>query len=875
VNRFSQWFERSRIYDDVAQEIREHLLEKTAALVEAGMTPEAADLAARREFGSVTSIEEQSREAWGWRWLEDCASDLRFGARQLGRHPALALAAIVTLALGIGANTAIFTAVRTVLLRPLPFKESDRLVLVSEYKPGNVDKTGSPLLRYRERAAQSVVFEEVGGYWDVSGGNGMVFGTNQSAERLQFSIVTGSLFSLLGVQPAIGRSFAPEEELPGGARVFLASDGLYRRELGGDPHAIGKAFRLDGESYTLIGVLPPDFNFPLRCDVWIPVGVLGTSPLHDRVSHQFWMLGRLRPGITVSDAQTQLETIQQRLANVYPATDANWHVRVTGLLQNFVGDVRTALWVLMAAVAFVLLIACTNVVNLLLARAVARQKEFAVRTALGAGRGRLLRQALTETTLIVAAGTILALLLAELGMSAMIRLGAASIPRLDRPHLDAAVLAFSAALGVVVTAFMGLAPVLQASGAAPAESLQAGGQRVGGISRRSRGSRNVLIAFEVAMTALLLSAAGVMLRSFQQLRSVDPGFRSGNLVTMKIALPDALYPRREQRTMFLQTLLARLNATPGIGIAAATDRLPLSGDRNWGGINIVGRPLLDSAHAPAVEGRAVSANYFQTVGIALLRGRIFTEADEGQDHPVVVINQAMAQKFWPGEDPVGQAIVSPYEPTAPPRRIVGVVSNVKDSALDADSPPEMYGTVGWWNEMNVVLRSGLELNAVVAAVRSHVDALDRSVPVYDARKMDDLLTHSIARQRFEMYLLSLFASIAVALAAIGIYGVLAFVVSCRTQEMGIRLALGATPARAMALVLSQGMKLVVLGLVSGLMASWFVLRLMRDLLFRVSTADPLTFAGVALTLMVVGVLACLLPAKRAMRVDPIVALRSE
>jgi predicted permease len=874
MSRITQFFSRSRAYEDLSREIRQHLREKTEALVEAGMTRDDAERAARRAFGNVTALEEEAHDAWGWRWLEDFVVDVRYGVRQLHRNRVLTVAAVVTLALGIGANTAIFTAVQTVLLRPLPFKDPDRLVLVTEYKPDNVSKTGSPLARYRERAAENRVFDEIGGYWNVSGGNGMVFDVGGTAERVQFSIVTSSFLSLLGVQPILGRNFSPSEDAPGGAKVFIASHPLWTRLLGGDPQAIGKSFRLDGEPYTLIGVAPLDFRFPSACDVWTSIGTLGASSLTDRVSHQFWTLGRLRSGVTVAQAQAQLDVIQQRLADHYPGTDANWHVLVRPLLEDVVGNVRTSLWVLMAAVAFVLLIACTNVVNLLLARAVAREKEFAVRTALGAARERLLRQAFSETLLIVLGGTALAFVLAHWALKAIIAIGAGAIPRFEQPHLNSVVLAFSTALALVITWVVGLAPALHTARVPFAESLQAG-QRAGTLSRRSRRSRNGLVVFEVALTVLLLIAAGLMLRTFQQLRNVEPGFRPEQLVTMRIALPDALYPSTEQRSAFLETLLERLNATPGIRTVAATDRLPLSGDTNWGGINIVGRPLLDSAHAPAVEARAVSANYFRTVGIPLLRGREFSDADLVQDHPVILINQAMADKFWPGEDPIGKAVVSPYRPTVPPRIIVGIVGNVKDFSLDAESPPEMYGPIRWWNEVNLVLRSPLETTALAAAVRAQVGAFDRNVPVYDATRMEELVVRSIARQRFELFLLAIFASIALVLAAVGIYGVLAFSVSGRTQEIGVRLALGATPSSTIALVLSQGMRSVFVGIAAGMMTSLMLARLIRGLLFQVSPADPLTFVAVALLVTMIGVAACLVPARRAARIDATVALRNE
>ena len=874
MSRIVQFFRRSRTYEDLSRELQQHLREKADSLVDAGMNRDEAESAARREFGNVTAIEEQARDAWGWRGIEDFVADVRYGARQLNRNRLVTFAAIVTLALGIGANTAIFTAIETVLLRPLPFKDPARLVLVSEYNPGNVSKTGSPLTRYRERAAQNRVFDETGGYWNVSGGNGMVFDVGETAERIQFSIVTSSFFSILGAQPILGRSFSPSEDAPGSAKVFIASYSLWNRSLAGDPQAIGKSFRLDGEPYTLIGVAPPAFRFPSACDVWTSVGTLGVASLTDRVSHQFWMLGRLRSGVTVAQAQAQLDVIQQRLGASYPATDANWHVLVRPLLDEFVGNVRTSLWVLMGAVAFVLLIACTNVVNLLLARGVTREKEFAVRTALGAGRERLLRQAFSETLLIVLAGTTLAFVLAHWGLKAIVIVSAGAIPRFEQPRLDGVVLAFSTALALVITCAVGLAPALQTSRVPFAESLQ-GGQRAGTLSRRSRGSRNVLIVLEVALTVLLLTAAGLMLRSFQQLRKVEPGFRPEQLVSIRIALPDALYPSTEQRSAFLETLLERLNATPGIHTVAATDRLPLSGETNWGGVNIVGRPRLDSAHAPVVEARAVSANYFRTVGIPLLRGREFTDADLVQDHSVILINQAMAEKFWPGEDPIGRAVVSLYRPGAPPRSIIGIVGNVKDVSLDAESAPEMYGPIRWWNQMNLVLRSQLDVAALTAAVRAQVAHLDRNVPVYGAISMDELAVRSIARQRFELFLLALFALMALVLAAVGIYGVLAFSVSARTHEIGVRLALGATPGATTALVLSQGMRSVLFGIAAGTCMSLILVRLIQGLLFQVSPADPLTFAGVALLVTTIGVLACLVPSLRAARVDAMVALRSE
>ena len=805
-------------------------------------------------------------------WIADFFADARHGARQLLRNPLLALVCVLTLALGIGANTAIFSAVYAALLRPLPFPDPGRLVLVSEYRPGNVAKTGSPYGRYLERAAQNTVFQQTAAYWHVSGGDGVVFGASGSAERLQFSIVTNSFFRMVGAQPRIGRTFSEAEDRPANVKVFLASDALWHRLMGGDARAIGQSFLLDGEAYTLIGVLPPGFAFPSGCDLWLPIGNLVPSYGHDRRSHQFWTIGLLRPRVSLAQAQADLDTLQQRMAQDYPATDAEWRVRVTPLLDEFVGDARRMLWVLFAAVGFILLIACSNVANLLLARAAAREKEFAVRAALGASRGRLVRQAIAETLLLAGGGTLVALALAYAALRGILALSAGSIPRLEHPQVSGAVLAFSAVLAIVTTLLVGIAPGLYASRAGAA--LQTA-QRSDTASRGSTRLQSALVISEVAITLLLLAGAGLMLRSFQQLRAVDPGFRPQELTALRLALPEAQYPKAEQRTAFLREVLRRLNTSAGIEMAAAADRLPLSGENNWGGVNIVGRPLLDAAHAPSVESRSISANYFRAMGIPLLRGREFTDAEVADRRPVAIINRAMAEQFWPGADPIGQRIASPFHPEREAREIIGVVGDVKDFALDAQSPPEMYSPYDYWTVMNAVVRSRLPQSQVADAVRRDVAALDRGVAVYDVTGLDEMVHHSVARQRFELLLLGLFASVALALAAVGIDGVLAFMVNRRRSEMGVRLALGASPRQVLWLVMRQGMRLVLMGLAAGAFAALLLMRALQALLFRVSTADPLTFAVVATLLSAIAAVACCIPARRAMRVDPMVALRSE
>ena len=790
--------------------------------------------------------------------------DLLVAVRFLRKSPAFAAAAVLTLALGIGANAAVFSVIYWVLLRPLPFPDPDRLVLVSEYSPGNVAKTGSPLVRYRTRA-ESAVFEQTAAYWDVSGGNGLVFGANASAERLQFSIVTSAFVPILGVRPALGRAFTRDEDEPGAnAKVFLASDALWRGVLAADRSALGKTFLLDGEPHTLIGVLPPDFHYPAECAIWLPVGALAAPTLQDRSSHQFRMLARLRPGIPLVRAQAEMDVIQNRLAQAYPASDANWRVAVRPLLEETVGNVRASLWILFAAVGCVLLIACANVVNLLLARISAREREFAIRVALGAGRARILRQSFAETFLLVACGSALALLFANAAIDALAALSAGAIPRFEQLRLSIPAVLFLAGTALASTLLVGLAPGLHASRLALGGSMR--------VTPRA-GLRNALVVAEVAITVLLLSGGGGMLRSFQHLRHVDPGFQPKGVTAIRIALPDGpLYPGTAPRVAFLHQLLAALNTSPGIPIAAAADRLPLSGETNWGRINVEGRPPLDAAHAPSVEGRAISPNYFHAMGIPLLRGRTFTDEDVASQRRVVIVNRAMAERFWPGADPIGRRVSSAYRPDQP-HEIVGIIENIKDSALAADAPAEIYTPYGCWIAMNLVLRSSLDPTSLFATVRAQAARLDRGVPVYDARPMVDVVDRSLSRQRFESLLLAVFAVLALVLSAVGIYGLLAFAVSTRTQEIGIRIALGAQPRSVLALVLSHGMKLVGAGLVAGTVASLALTRALAGLFYSVSPNDPLTLIAVSILLAVAGALACWIPARRALSVHPATALR--
>jgi len=801
----------------------------------------------------------------------DLLADLRFGLRQLVRTPVASAACILTLALGIGANTAIFSVVHSILLRSLPFHNADRLVDLTEYKLHGVDTGGASYPDYLAWKAQNTVFEETAAYFLINASNDIALGGPSSTERERYSTVTNSFFTLLGVQPTLGHGFSVGDELPGGAKVFLISDAVWRSVFAADPHALYKNYLLDGETYTLIGVMPPAFDFPKDCGVWVPVSTLGNFGLQDRVSHPYHVLGRLRPAVNLAQAQAQLETIQENQAKLYPATDADWHVRAKPLLNEIVGDVQTSLFVLLGAVGFILLIACTNVANLLLARALAREKEFAIRSALGAAPARLLRQNLTEAFLVVCFSLVLAVLFAKWGLALTVGLTSVHLPRVESFQLNIPVLAFVSAIAALTTVLVGLAPALHASTPDPQQALRDGRSNIG-LGLRGQKLGNALVVSEVALALLLLCGAGLMLRSFVQLIRVNPGFQTEHLLTMKIALPSGTYPKLEQTRGYLDRLMERLQVLPGVQSAAAASTLPLSGESDWGTFLLADGTAPDWSKASAADWRGVTPDFFQTLRIPLLRGREFTPDDANKQN-AVIINQAAAQKFWPGADPLGRTVFIGHENR--PHEIVGIVANVKGTGLNAAFKPEMYTPLrGFWYAF-LALRTNQDPSQLAGVVREEIAALDRGVPVYQVATMDQLLSASVATQRFDLFLLVLFAVLAVTLAAIGIYSVLAFGVSRRTREIGIRLALGAHPRDVLRLLVRQGMQLVFSGIALGIAGALALTRLMASLLYGVSASDPITFLAVSLLLTAVALLACYLPARRAMRLDPITILRSE
>jgi putative ABC transport system permease protein len=828
-------------------------------------------LAASPDASCGAASETYSRPAWGSGWLADFFFDLRYGVRQLRASPLLVAVCVLTLALGIGANAAIFSVVHAVLLRSLPFKDADRLVDLTEYKPRGVDSSGVSFPDYLAWKDQNTVFEETAAYFLVNASNDIVLGGPLSTERERYSTVTNSFFTILGVQPALGHGFSARDELPGGDKVFLVSDAVWHSLLGGDPHAIYKSYLLDGESYTLIGVMPRGFDFPKGCGIWVPTSTLGESGRHDRISHAYHVLGRLRPGAKLAQAQAQIEAIQEGQAGAYPNTDADWHVRAMPLLDGIVGDVRTSLFVLLGAVGFILLIACTNVVNLMLTRASAREKEFAIRAALGAGRMRLLRQNLTEGFVLVGLSAVLAAAFAKWGLALTVSLTSVHLPRMESFRLNVPVLAFLCAVAALTTLLVGVAPALHGSRQDPQDALREG-RHSSGTGLQGQRLRAGLVVSEVALALIMLCGAGLMLRSFVQLNRVNPGFQPEHLLTMKIALPGGTYPKLEQTRAYLDRLMERLQSLPGVQSAAAASTLPLSGESDWGTFLIADGTTADWAKASAADWRGVSANFFQTLRIPLVRGRAFTPADE-KNQNTAIINEAMAKKFWPNTDPIGQKILNRDQRN--PIEIIGIVADVKGAGLNAQAKPEMYTPLrGFWYAF-LVLRTNQEPSKLASTVREEIAALDRGVPVYQVAAMDQLLSGSFATQRFDLFLLVLFAALALSLAAIGIYGVLAFNVSRRTHEIGVRLALGAHPRDVLRLIVRQGMQLVVAGIVLGVAGALALTRVMASLLYSVSPRDPATFIAVSVLLTIVALIACYVPSRRATRVDPITSLRCE
>ena len=881
---------KSEMEDELQAELRFHLEREIEENITRGLTPEEARFAALRSFGGIERVMEESRDERGIRLLEELWQDLRYGARMLRKQPGFTSIAALTLALGIGANTAIFSIVNAVLLRPLPYPESDRLMFLSERsrQTESLSVSWSNYLDWRVRQSS---FERIGVYrydsYNLTGGG--------EPERLQVGQVSADLFAALRVDAALGRVFTDDEDRPGVAPVVVLSQGLWRRRFGGDPHILDRTITLNDRSFTVIGVMPAGFQFPNRVELWVPAGQLSGGDWRNRDNHPGLSgVARLKNGVTIEQARADMDAIALGLEKEYPRTNRDIRVTITPLLETMVSDARRALWTLFAATGLVLLIACANVANLLLARASVRQREMAVRAAMGASRVRLARQLLTESVTLALLGGGPGLLLARWGVNAMVAIGARSLPRASEIRLDGRTLAFTAAASILTGVLFGLAPAWRAGRVALQQSLKEAGHSLAAGGQRTRGA---LIIVETALALMLLIGAGLLLRSFYRLNMVNPGFAYDHLLSFSLSLPAGKYASPEQRSDFYSDLIRKLSALPGAQSVGLASGLPF-GASSWRTRFVVeGRPAPPPGEEPLLEALLVSPDYFRTMGIPLRAGRYLTEQDDrrhlaghdlsGLDEGArmaagvnaIIIDEEFARRYWPNENAVGKLIrLTPVDPGSPALTVVGVVGRVKMERLSAESNRAQayfsYLQLPFSN-ITAVIKSQLEPAQMIAAARRQIQVIDPHQPIYNIRTLEQVRAASIAPERLNLTLLGLFATLALILAAIGLYGVTAYSVSQRAHEIGVRMSLGAQRRDVFKLIVQQALRLTLIGVAIGLAGAFALTRVMRTLLFEVSAADPVTFAVIPLLIAVVALFACWIPARRATKVDPIIALKSE
>jgi putative ABC transport system permease protein len=818
--------------------------------------------------------------------METMIQDLKHGVRMLVKAPGFAAVAVLTLALGIGANTAIFSVVNAVLLRPLPFTDPQRLIIVGETNAGQKgaeEQNGIAPANYLDYVKNNNTFERMGAF-SMTVRTGFNLGGADDPERVTAANIAADLFPTLGINPIYGRQFLPEEQKEGNNRSVILSYGLWQRRFGADPGIINKTITLNGFSYLVVGVMPKGFQFPTKdllpelqslakpVELWVPLSISDAS-WTARGSRFLHVVGRLKPGVTIEQANSDLNVIAARLAQQYEQ-DLGWTAKVVSLQEQMVGSIRLALLVLFGAVGFVLLIACTNVANLLLARAATRRKEIAVRLALGANRLRLVRQLLTEGFLLVLLGGPLGMLLAWAGVNILVSISPQSIPLPSQLALDGRIVAFTLLVSFLTAIIFGLVPALQSSKVDLSNAMKEGGTR--GTTSSGLRVRNILVVSELMLAVVLLVGAGLMVKSFIRLQNVDPGFNPNNTLSFQYTLPTSRYPDDPEIIVFNNQLIERLKALPGVESVSGASALPLGKASNYTSFTIDGRPPLPPAEFLLSEHIGVFPDYFKTMRVELRKGRDFTAQDTKQSSQVVIINEAMANQFWPNEDPIGKSIKIDYDQGVS-REIIGVVNNIKNFSLDTPPKPEMYVSqlqFPFQSTFLVVHSKGDPKNMIMPVTKA-VAGIDKDQPIYNVKPMTDVLNASVARQRFTMLLMSCFAVVAAALAAIGLYGVMSYSVSLRTQEVGIRLALGSQRSDILKLIIGQGLKLAFIGIGIGLSIAFGLTRLLQSLLFGISASDPVTFIAIALLLVVVAFLASIIPARRAMRVDPMVALRYE
>jgi putative ABC transport system permease protein len=853
--------------------LRYHLERETEQNLRGGMTPEEARRAALRAFGGVELSRELCREARGVRMFQDLWQDLRYGARKLHKSPGFTLVAVMTLALGIGANTAIFSVVNAVLLKPLPFDQPEQLVRVFGTNPRRSSfSRPHSYLNFSDLRAQNQTFEAMAAY----GGATAALSGADAPEQITGVIASGDVFRVLRAKPLMGRLLEPEDERPGGSPAVVISHGLWQRRFGGDPQIVGRTIRLDGREREIVGVTPADFSFEFvtgAADFWMPIDPTA-SGFQQRGAIFLEAIGRLKPGVTLGGAGSDLEVVASRLAQQYQDSNAGIGVRLASAQEELVGDVRPTLLVLLGAVGFVLLIACANVANLLLARSAGRHREIAVRSALGAWRGRIVRQLLTESLLLALAGGLLGLLFALWGVNLLSAFVPENVPRFGETSIDLRVLGFTLAASILTGLLFGIAPALQSSRFDLNEALKEGGR--GGTDGRGRARvRGLLIVSEVALSLVLLIGAGLLIKSFARLRNTDPGFDPSNTLTASLSPSSVRYDTDEKVNDFYRLLVERVRALPGVESVGAVTPLPLSDNNLSFSFTVVGQPPPPPGQGQSASARFVTPDYFRAQRVPSRAGRVFTETDGAGAPGVIVVNEAFARRYLPGVEPLGQRLrlgVNGIE-----GEIVGVVGDIRGASLATTPAPEYYvpESAVSFNDMTLVIRTTGDPASLAPALRQVVSEMDKDLPLYEVRTMEALLARSVARQRFSMTLVGVFAVLAMLLSAVGIFSVMSSLVAQRTHEIGIRMALGARPGDILSMVVRHGVRLTLVGVAVGLAAAGALTRLMSGLLYEVSATDPAVYGGITALLAAVALLACYVPARRATKVDPLIALRYE
>src|SRR2546426_1523583 len=881
----NQLFSRRRLYNDLSEEIQAHLEEKIEELIASGMPRKQATAAARRELGNLTLVQEDSRTVWRWPSIEDFFMDIRLGVRTLRKNPGFTTVVVLTLALGIGANTAIFSVINSVLLQALPYHDPDSLVMVWENNSQhpNPHNTVSPP-NFLDWQTRSTVFSSMAYIVDVRNnltGNG-------DPEEVVVQAVSANFFSVLGVNPLLGTGFTPENGQAGHDNVVILNYGIWKERFAGDPAIVGKSLLLTGNPRPVVGVGPQNFNWFIKDGsltsakprLWSPFVFPQSFYDHKQIGRFLTVAARLKPGVTAAQAQAEMTAIAAQLEREYPDFDGHWGINVVSLRQQISGELRPALLILFGAVAFVLLIACANVSSLLLARAASREREMAIRTAIGASRWRIARQLLMESLLLAIIGGGIGVALTVVGTNALLAASPHNLLDLPSVSIDLRLLAFAAAATLLAGLLFGFLPSYVSAHSQISQTLREGG-RGSSTGERRRFARSAFVVAQLSLALVLLAGSGLLIRSFVRLVGVHPGFDTAHLLTFKVSLPQSKYGTDKLCMAFFQQLLARIGAVPGIRSVTMENFPPLTGLGAATGVHLLDQPQVALMDLPVANVRVVGPEYFSTMSIPLRAGRLFSEQEMAEEKHVALINQAFADKYLNGVNPLGQKAVIYMKSLAKsgnqPSEIIGVVGDVRQMGLDVAAEPTVYWPMPElvYSGMTILVRTSSDPLSVVSAIHNELQQLDREQPMASIATMDQLLADSLSRARFTMLLLGIFAAVALLLAAVGIYGLIAYSVTQRTQELGSRIALGAQRRDVLRLVLRHGTRLTLLGLALGIAAALAITRLLASLLFGISATDPLTFAGVAALLAFVALLACFIPARRATRVDPIVALRYE